>query len=182
MYWGRSRLEEALQSRAIEFEGGIRSEGLLLTAGGPVQFLAGGSEPVDLLDASAVEGLYGDSSVEWTQIVLQPKQMVLIQAGERIALKGQGLGVIGTLSHLARCGLMAHLASPFVSPAFAGYITLEVFNAADRALILTRGMPLAKVMVADVVGHLTSAHLPYYGERGHLASRLATEFGTNDGV
>jgi deoxycytidine triphosphate deaminase len=177
VYWGGERIRRALASGEIAFTGDLRGDGLLLTAGGPLQPLKEGTDPVDLRIQREIDALYEDLIHEWREYTLRPKQVVLIQASEHLQLRSNALGEIGTLSHLARCGVMAHLASPFVAPNFSGYLTMEVFNAGGRPLVLTQGMPVAKVMLCDIDGHEPAGRQPLYGEESALSSKYGVEFG-----
>lgn len=181
MNWGHSRLAKAIADGAIAFGGRLRADALLLTASGALQPFRKLPGAVDLSSQTAIDGMYGDVDADWETYSLKSHGLVLIQTGEQLALNGIALGIIGTLSHVARCGIMSHLESPFVAPDFTGYLTLEVYNASPNALVIRRGIPLAKLTLWDIDGHQPSGHKPRYGARNRLSSKIAEEFGDEAG-
>ena len=98
-----------------------------------------------------------------------------MQSKENIKLGKLLVGIIGTLSHVARLGVMAHLTSPFVNPGFSGYITLEVFNASPFKIKLSEGMPLAKVMIAQFAEGMVTPKRSFYGKHGVLGTRYSED-------
>ncbi len=163
----------------MDWAGEFRGDGLLLRLGAPLQPLAAPpATPVDLADQASIDALYQTAIHDWTTFTLEPARLVLCRISEPLRLGRSVCGVIGTLSHLARVGLMTHLSSPLVLPGWEGYATLELFNAGPAPLRLQYGMPAARMMICAMEGStrgIASAH-PFYGQRAHLGSRLADEF------
>ena len=173
-------LEALLRIGELGWSGSLRGDALLVRLGARLQpFVADHTALVDLRNQPSIDRLYGPPVGAWATHELPPGQLILCQSVERIRLGASLGGWISTLSHLARTGLMTHLASPAIMPGFEGYLTLELFNAGPARLLLHRGMPAAKILVEDVVGpsrfQSTSTH--FYGRDGWLASRYAEEFG-----
>ncbi|MGH8901037.1 MAG: dCTP deaminase [Egibacteraceae bacterium] len=166
-------------SGEMHWEGDFRGDGLLLRLGTPLQPFAAAPAEVDLADQASIDALYRSPIHDWQTFVLEPARLVLCQASEPLRL-GPGLcGIIGTLSHLARAGLMTHLSSPLVLPGWDGHVTLELFNAGPSPLRLRCGMPAARLVISPMVGparDAAPAH-PFYGHSALLGSRYADEFG-----
>lgn len=134
---------------------------------------------VDLRDQASIDALYEEPVQDWTTFVLAPGQLVLCQASNALRLGSRVCGLIGTLSHLARVGLMAHLASPFILPGWDGHVALELFNAGPAPLRLYQDMAAARMILLRLDGsrrECAAAH-PFYGSVLHLGSKYADEFG-----
>lgn len=173
-------LKELLRIGELHWSGSLRGDTLLIRLGTRLQpFVADDTMLVDLKDQQSIDRIYGPTVAAWATHELPPGRLVLCQSLERIRLGTSLSGSISTLSHLARTGLMAHLASPAIMPGFEGYLALELFNAGPASLLLRQGMPAAKILVEDVVGPRRSqpASTSFYGRDGQLASRYAEEFG-----
>jgi deoxycytidine triphosphate deaminase len=173
-------LQGLLRAGDLDWSGSLRGDALLVRLGTSLQpFVADDSMVVDLKSQPSVDRLYGPTVATWITYELPPGRLVLCQSLERIRLGTSLTGWISTLSHLARTGLMTHLASPAIMPGFEGYLALELFNAGPARLLLHQGMPAAKILVEDVVGPRRSQapSTPFYGRDGRLTSRYAEEFG-----
>lgn len=160
--------------------GEFRGDGLLLRLGTPLQpLVAPPAAEVDLADQASIDTLYRPPIHDWDTFTLEPGRPVLCHVSEPLQLGPSVCGLIGTLSHLARVGLMTHLSSPLVLPGWDGHVTLELFNAGPAPLRLHFGMPIARLLLLCIEGPARDAvpgH-PYYGRSGHLGSRYADEFG-----
>lgn len=178
----KKQLEEYLSSKRIEFTGQIRKDSLLLTLGGQAQLLSQESRVIDPYLESSLDQLYGDVVSDWNEIELKPRQFLLCIADEFIRFNGFYIGLISTLSHVARLGLMAHAASFIVDKDFEGHLTFELVNLTPHTFILHRGMPLAKLVIFDTdtltqnVQEDTFQKEAYYGKVHELRSRFCREF------
>lgn len=163
----------------VGWAGEFRGDALLLRLGAPLQALAAPpAAEVDLADQGSIDALYQTPIDDWMTFRLEPARLVLCQVAEPLRLGPRVCGVIGTLSHLARVGLMAHLSSPLVLPGWDGHVTMELFNAGPAPLRLHYGMPAARLMISPMGGPAREdapAH-PFYGHSSHLGSRFADEF------
>ena len=172
-------LQELRRTGELGWSGSFREDALLVQLGVVLQpFVVNESAFVDLQSQSSIDCLYGPTVATWVTHELPPGRLILCQSLERIRLSTSLSGWISTLSHLARAGLMAHLASPSIMPGFEGYLTLELFNAGPATLLLHQGMPAAKILIEDVVGspRSQSSSTRFYGHHGQLSSRYAEEF------
>ncbi|MFF5728061.1 hypothetical protein [[Kitasatospora] papulosa] len=164
---------------ALHWPGQLRSDGLLLTLGAPLQpFVAPAALVVDLADQSSIDAVYGQPVDEWKTHDLMPGEMLLGPVQAPLRLGGGVMGVIGGLSHLARLGLAVHVTSPFVLPGWSGHLTLELVNAGPAVLRLYHGMPLARLLLFTLEGppaQDVTSH-PFYGHKADLKSRYADEF------
>jgi deoxycytidine triphosphate deaminase len=177
-------LGELLQVGTLGWTGALRGDGLLVRLGAPLLPLhADRDSLVDLCDQASIDRAYGPTIATWDSHDLSPSGLILCQSHERIRLGPDLSGWMSTLSHLARVGLMVHLASSAIMPGFDGHLTLELYNAAPTRLRLHYGMPAAKVLIEHVTGPARSAaqSSPFYGPAGDLASRYAEEFGDDLG-
>jgi len=179
------RIHSAIMNTDIAFSGAVRGNSLLLTLGRNLQEFTDRPglvvEPWE--EASASEG-YASAKRDWETYDLLPRRSVLISAREHIRLPADIAGAIGTLSHVARLGLFAHFASPFVGPRFSGYLCLEILNVSGHILRLKEGMPVAKVVLFRTEGtdpEQGIGSIPFYynsqpDDRIDLRSRFFEEF------
>ncbi|WP_372412293.1 hypothetical protein [Streptomyces luteireticuli] len=168
-----------IEHGALEWDGELRGDGLLLTLGSPLQPLAAPATlVVDLADQASIDDLYGEPVTEWKTRELMPGEMLLGAVEEPLRLGAGLMGMIGGLSHLARVGLAVHVTSPFVLPGWNGHLTLELVNAGPAVLRLHHGMPLARLLVFALDGPHSNdvASHPFYGREADLKSRYADEF------
>jgi deoxycytidine triphosphate deaminase len=175
MFIGQKGISAALHSGQLQFTGAMRGDGLLLSAGACLLRLRPNDDVVDPLAPDDIARMYRSVEESWGAYILNPQELVLIQSKESIAIGQSLIGVIGTLSHVARIGLMAHLASPFINPGFFGYVTLEVFNASCSPIKISEGMPLAKIMIARFTQGRTAPKRSFYGEYGALGTRYSED-------
>lgn len=59
-------------------------------------------------------------------------------------------------SSRARCGLLVHFTAPTVHPGWSGPLTLEIINLGGAKLNLHFGMPIAQLIIEQVVGEIES--------------------------
>jgi dCTP deaminase len=76
---------------------------------------------------------------------LQPKQFVLAQTFEYIALPDDVSGHLEGKSSVARQGLTVHAAAGLVDPGFTGHLVFELLNAGQMPLKLCPFMRVAKI-------------------------------------
>ena len=133
---GRNAIDKAIAKGTLKFDGCLRGDDLLLSLGGPLLTFEPIGKAVDPYDGKSVQSLYGRLLVDWKKFILRPQQLVLAQVRERIELNPRTIGLIGALSHAARLGLSTQLNSTKVNASFHGMITLELWNAGPRPLIL----------------------------------------------
>lgn len=104
--------------------------------------------------------------------VLHPGQFVLATTAERVQLAPTIAAQLNGKSSIGRAGLTVHVTAGFIDPGFQGNITLEMFNAIQRPLLLTPGMRIAQLgffqlsgVAARPYGHASlSSH--YQDQRG----------------
>ena len=168
----------SIGSGEMRWEGEFRGDGLLLRLGAPLQPLEAVPAEVDLADQASIDALYQSPIRDWQTFTLEPARLVLCQASEPLRLGPRLCGIIGTLSHLTRVGLMTHLSSLLVLPGWDGYVTLELFNAGPSPLRLRCGMPVARLAILPMDGPVRDIALahPFYGHSALLGSKYADEF------
>lgn len=164
----------------LAWPGELRGDGLLLRLGSPLQPLAAPDPAtvINLTNQASIDSLYQAPLPDWQTYDLGAGRLVLA-AVEYPLRVGTGLaGAIATLSHLARVGLATHITSPWVLPGWVGRLTLEILNCGPATLRLTRGMPVARLVLFRLGQPATApAPHPHYGYGHHLGSRYAEEFG-----
>lgn len=80
------------------------------------------------------------------EIVLIPKQRVLVPTKEVIGLGPTLAAQVSTRSSVKRWGLDVCGSAGWVDPGYKSYITLEIYNENTRPIRLTAGMPLAQLI------------------------------------
>lgn len=78
--------------------------------------------------------------------VIHPKQFILAETRESITLPNNIVAQIEGKSSLARIGLSVHQTGGWIDAGFSGTITLELFNASDRDIILYPDMSIAQIV------------------------------------
>lgn len=108
---------------------------------------------------------------------IPPLSFALAHTVETVQVSPRLAAQVDGKSSLARLGLAVHMTSGFIDPGFKGQVTLELFNAAPRPIILRPGMVIAQMFVWRLS---TPAVRPYgspgidsryQGQRGATASR-----------
>lgn len=175
-------LRRALKNGDLAFSGQIRKDSLLLTLGEYAQLLSRTAKTINPYNAQSLAELYDPVISNWNQIELQPRKFILVASTEYLRLNNSHYGMIATLSHVARIGLMAHAASYFIDRGYEGHITLEICNLSDHTIVIHQGMPFAKVLVFkcdNSIGEAerhTSKFEFHYGKPNELRSRFCDEF------
>lgn len=105
----------------------------------------------------------------WTQettgrryYVLQPGEFLLGCIAETVRVDSSLCAKVEGKSSLGRLGLFVHVSAGFVDPGWEGRVTLELYNAAPRALKVWEGMRIAQVRFE----WLSSASQRPYGSDG----------------
>ena len=118
-----------------------------VTLGNSFLFMTEG-DPLDLGDKVDTEGLYRE--VKPDSLTLLPGQFVLASTQEFFQIPSDLQSSVSGKSSLGRLGLFVENAG-FIDPGFQGTVTLELFNAGRRALILRKGMKIAQVSFDSLV-------------------------------
>jgi dCTP deaminase len=88
------------------------------------------------------------------KIVLEPQAFILSITRESLCVPEHLMGLLSTMSHIARFGVSAHRGSYLLSPGFGSGkplpVTLELTSMHRRPLILRSDMPICHVMFARV--------------------------------
>jgi dCTP deaminase len=93
---------------------------------------------------------------------MYPGELVLGATYERVAIPPDLLGRIEGKSSLGRLGLFVHITAGFLDPGFTGTVTLELYNAASRPIILRSMQPIAQIAFERLTGTVARA----YGDPG----------------
>lgn len=89
---------------------------------------------------------------------------------ERIRMPSHMVGRVEGKSSLARLGLFVHITAGFIDPGFEGHITLELFCALERGILLYPGMPVCQISFEK----MDSESLHPYGS-GATGSKYANQ-------
>jgi deoxycytidine triphosphate deaminase len=177
-----NELERRISTGDIVFTGDLRKDSLLLSLGKYYQPLSRAETIIDPYNLQSSENLYNDLVSDWDQFELKPREFVLFSTAEYLSLGIRHYGLISTLSHIARLGLMAHAASCYVDREFDGYLTFEFVNLTDHSFLLRRNMPVAKLIICETTspmeasGNYAVRPLTHYGKPNELKSRFSQEF------
>ena len=87
-----------------------------------------------------------------TSYALRPKKLVLGSTLERIRLPDDHAALYDGSTTLARIGITSHMGSMLVSPGSDGNLTLEIFNASDKAFMLKAGMRIGQLLILRLDG------------------------------
>lgn len=186
------QLRDEQASGDLAFDGSFRGNSLLIRLGDTLRSFKQHTTPIDPYAQSSITSAYEAPQYQWSKYLLKPGECILVSSLEYLKLSSALCGQIGTLSHIARFGMFSTLGSPFVEAGFAGYLTLELYNASPNSIVLREKMPVSKIKVfklraSDDTGtddeelHFYST-LPLSQFPKSLESRFATEFShTNAG-
>lgn len=131
---------------------------------------------------------YGNECLETREdeklFSLRPGEFVLASTEEAVSFPQSLLGMLSTLSHVARCGVSVLCNSNLVSPGFGGQqatrLTLEISNHNRQEVVLEAGMPICHLAFARVgSGRYMSSPVMrsvYEGEPAPLGPRMLDEF------
>ncbi|MFZ1291213.1 MAG: hypothetical protein WAR79_14045 [Melioribacteraceae bacterium] len=165
----------------VSYSGTIRKDTLLITLGSEAQLLRK-ETVVDPYNKSSVKACYGNKIKNWGTMQINPLSFILFSSRETISLSRNCYGLISTLSHTARLGLMSQPSSFFVDPEFKGYLTLELLNMSLNSIILYEGMPIAKIIFfkcdekREKPTRFNEKPKFYYGKSTDLESKFYSEF------
>jgi dCTP deaminase len=119
------------------------------------------------------------------KIVLKPGEFVLAVTKETVGVNGKFCGRMDGKSSLGRLGLFIHITAGFIDPGNKLKLTLEIYNASGRSMVLYPGMPVAQVSfhsmsstVENTYGKLKNNK--YYGADRPQVSQFWKNFETNE--
>lgn len=170
-------IRKSLIAGELRFSGEIRGDALLLTLGETLLPFTSADSIVEPWDAASVARAYAEPIRQWRRFELGPRSMILASVREEMEMPTTMTGEIGTLSHVARLGLAAHLTSPFVDACFAGHLTLELVNMSCNTLCLRSDMPVAKLLLFRHSPSSCAGSRPPYGSDQDLRSMFYQEYG-----
>lgn len=116
----------------------------------------GSKKTVDVFDT---ESGYTKTTIMDT-FCISSRAFVLATTDEYIELSNGLAAFIEGRSSIGRKGLFIHNAG-YIDPGFKGRITLELFNASPRPIIVHKGMSICQMVVLEVS---TPAQHPYNGK------------------
>ena len=133
-----------------------------LTLHADISIPEGGTFNYDLTQSGSIAKLIAQSSKKLTitddqPYQLKPNKFILARTFEKIHLpldKGNPVlaARIEGKSSRARCGILVHFTAPTVHPGFKGPLTLEMINLGPAVFILKPGMPIAQLILEQVMG------------------------------
>lgn len=115
-------------------------------------------DPIDMDDVRRVETVKSTAD----KFTLWPNQLVLCSTVERIEMPNDLQGQVHGKSSLGRIGLMVHITAGFIDPGFKGKITLEMYNANNRPIILRAGKPICQLSLTKLTSRVS---FPYGHEK-----------------
>ena len=142
------------------------------------------NEPIVLWGDEAKDPEVGDPE-QCSAITIEPGKVILASTLERITMPWHLAGMIGTLSHLARCGVSVHCNSFLVSPGFGRTsptpLTLELTSVNNRPIVLNPTAPICHLMFVSVASPEKEPdrpleHSAYEGDTGPAGPKYVEEF------
>ena len=89
-----------------------------------------------------------DGNIEQkTSHLLKPKQLILSSTLEHLKMPCDHAGLYDGSTTLARVGITSHMGSMFISPGSEGNLTLEIFNASEKAFLLQSKMRIGQILI-----------------------------------
>jgi dCTP deaminase len=111
------------------------------------------------------------------------KGFMLSSTKEKIRVPDHLVGRVEGKSSLARLGLFVHVTAGFIDPGFEGFITLELFCANGRGIVLYPNMPIVQISfermrerAANPYGSGATGSKYQGAERGPTPSRYHKNF------
>ncbi|WP_283123978.1 dCTP deaminase [Angelakisella massiliensis] len=112
------------------------------------------------------------TTVTCDRFVVAPKQFVLATTMEYFRLPDNLTAFVEGRSSIGRLGLFIQNAG-WVDPGFEGEITLELFNASDRAIELEAGRRVGQLVFAQLDWDALNPYRgKYQGQKGTTGSRI----------
>jgi dCTP deaminase len=146
----------------------------------------GSSTPIDFWEPESCAKSLSPIE-ECNEILLQPGDFLLARSLETIGLPVNLIGLLSTLSHLARAGISATRDSFLVSPAFGDgaptELTFEVTSSAPMPVRLYSGMPFCHLLLSRIVSSETTFQLErsvFEGRRAPDGPMMHLEFAKPD--
>ena len=172
----KKEIIEKIEKNELYFSGRLRGSTLLLSLGSTILPFSKKKTIIEPWNKEKVIAAYADPILNWDIFDLEPQTTVLCSVLEELSIRSNIAGEIGTLSHIARLGLFAHLGSPFVDAGFDGYLTLELFNASPHIFRLRFGMPIAKLVLFSLSSSIRGLKANKYGSSENIGSLYYEEF------
>jgi dCTP deaminase len=152
-----------------------------------IRRLKDSTEPIVLWGEDAKDPEVNDPE-QCSAITIEPGKVLLASTLERVSMPLHLAGVIGTLSHLARCGVSVHCNSFLVSPGFGlaspTPLTLELTSVNSRPIVLDPTAPICHLMLMKVASPEQDPdldrpleHSAYEGDKGPEGPKYVEEFG-----
>lgn len=92
----------------------------------------------------------GEEYTEQSSYTLKPKEFILALTKEKVIFPMTHAGLYDGYTHLSRKGIMTHMGSMYIDPGSDCHITLEIFNASDKEIVIEEGMRVGHVVVLEV--------------------------------
>jgi len=181
-----SELEKFKQNKNISTNAQIRKDGFLLTLGNFIQTINKDSSLfIDPFNEKDLDHFYGEKKSNWSNYMLEANEFILFSTNETFNMGNQFFGLIITLTHVARLGIMTNLTSNYVDRYFEGELTLEVKNMTNHRFKLHKNMPVGKLIVFhldtnnDEKLQEKEGFTGAYREKGELSSKYPQLFGVD---
>jgi len=118
-----------------------------LTLGDNIAWYSGYDEgPIDPKE----KGTYGLVKKDISEFVLNPYEFILAETVEKFSIPRNIAAKVDGRSSMGRLGLFQHVSAGFIDPGFFGTITLEIYNANRRPVILRPGMIVAQMCFFEI--------------------------------
>lgn len=134
---------------------------------------------IDLTLSNELKTLH-DNSIDLSQdsYMLKPQEFILGSTMEKVHLPYDLCGHIDGKSSIGRLGVFIEN-SGFVDSGFNGNITLEIYNASDKAFELYHGMPICQIIYETLTSPVTK---PYGQRNNHYQNSEGTVLSKHEGL
>lgn len=122
------------------------------------------------INLSQENNLFGKELVE-EEFELKPGEFCLASTMEYVKVPKNYAGFVQGRSSIGRLGLFVQNAG-FIDPGFEGEITLELFNASNRSIIIEKGIRVCQIVLLETRSFSSGYKGKYLKQEGATSSRI----------
>ena len=119
-----------------------------------------------------------DKGVRYKQkynMIVKPREFVLASTVEKVKIPQRMSGRVEGRSSIGRIGLFVENAG-WIDPGFEGQITLELYNATDKPIVLKKDMRIAQLILEETYPSASLYEGKYVNQQGATGSKIEDDF------